>query len=149
MSNQTETGNKDRRVCEELKRLSALFEKADGTKRAFIQKHVEQLAWLAVSIADLQKDIDENGPVVPYVNGRNQSGLQANPSCRLLIDYQKLYTAASKALLPVLPEDQEDTYAEFLENIDRKMDQQDDIQSFDDYLREKRTKELNLLGEDI
>ena len=143
MSNQTETGSKDRRVREELKRLSALFKKADEAKRAFIQRPVEQMAWLAVSIADLQKDIDENGAVVPYVNGRNQSGLQANPSCRLLIDYQKLYTAASKALLPVLPEDQEDVYAEFMESLDRL-----DGDNFNDYLREKREKEFNLLGED-
>ena len=94
------------RVEQERARIMALFDGADGNRLDFIRETVKQLAWLAVSIQDLQDDIDENGAVVPYQNGRNQGGLQQNPSCKLLIDCEKIFNTKFRALLPVLPEKQ-------------------------------------------
>ena len=91
-------------VEQERARLMELFATADPNKLDFIRDAVQQLAWLNVSIQELQRDIDEIGPVVPYQNGREQSGLQANPSCKLLTDFQKLSNTTFRALLPVLPE---------------------------------------------
>ena len=91
-------------VEQERARLMELFDGADENRLDFIRDAVQQLAWLNVSIQELQTDIDEIGPVVPYQNGREQSGLQANPSCKLLTDFQKLSNTTFRALLPVLPE---------------------------------------------
>lgn len=95
---------KDERVAAEEQRLMALFAGADENKLDFIRNHVQQLAWVNVSILDLQAEVDSAGAVVPFQNGRNQSGLQQNPACKLLIDYQKLSNTSFRALLPVLPE---------------------------------------------
>ena len=102
-------------VEQERARLMGLFAGADENKLDFIRDAVQQLAWINISIQDLQKDIDENGPVVPYQNGQTQKGLQANPSCKLLIDLQKLSNTTFRALLPVLPEkvDTIDPFAEY------------------------------------
>ncbi len=91
-------------VEQERARLMELFATANPNKLDFIRDAVQQLAWLNISIQELQRDIDEIGPVVPYQNGREQSGLQANPSCKLLTDFQKLSNTTFRALLPVLPD---------------------------------------------
>ena len=65
---------------------------------------MQQLAWLGITIQELQADVDERGPVVPYQNGKGQSGLQANPACKILKDYQQLHNTLFRALLPVLPD---------------------------------------------
>lgn len=91
-------------VEHERARLMELFSSANPNKLDFIRDAVQQLAWLNVSIQELQRDIDENGPVIPYQNGQTQKGLQANPSCKLLTDFQKLSNTTFRALLPVLPD---------------------------------------------
>ena len=109
---------KAQRVQDERTRLMELFTGADENKLDFIRDTVQQLAWLGVSIKDLQAEIDDAGAVIPYQNGQTQKGLQANPACKLLIDYQKLYNTQFRALLPVLPEkaDYGDPFAEFRPN---------------------------------
>lgn len=96
-------------------RIMALFDGADQNKTDFIRDHVQQLAWLGVTIIELQAEIDENGPVLPFDNGGCQKGYQANPACKTLKDFQTLYNAQFKALLPVLPEksDKVDPFAAF------------------------------------
>lgn len=91
-------------VEQERARLMALFDGADENRLDFIRDAVQQLAWLNVSIQELQTDIDEKGHVIPYQNGQTQKGLQANPSCKLLTDFQKLSNTTFRALLPVLPD---------------------------------------------
>lgn len=98
----------DKKVSAEIKRLMALFEGVDENKIDFIREHVRQLAWYNVRIRELQQSINEKGMTIPFQNGRNQSGLQANPDIRTLIDLQKLTNAIVKVLLPLVPEKQSD-----------------------------------------
>ena len=101
--------DKAARVEQERARLMELFTGADPNKLDFIRDAVQQLAWLNVSIQELQSDIDENGPIVPYQNGQTQKGLQRNPACQLLVDLQKLSNTTFRALLPVLPDEPKST----------------------------------------
>ena len=112
------------RVENERVRLMELFAGADPNKLNFIRDAVQQVAWLGITILDLQSDIDEKGPVIRYQNGRNQEGLQANPSCKLLIDCQKVYNTQFRALLPVLPEDRRtpNKLKEFIDEFELDLD---------------------------
>ena len=92
------------RVEQERARLMELFTGADSNKMDFIRNQVQQLAWLNISISDLQAETDAAGAVVQYDNGGNQRGLQANPACKLLIEYEKLSNTIFRALLPLVPE---------------------------------------------
>ena len=91
-------------VEKERARLMELFTGADSNKMDFIRNHVQQLAWLNISISDLQAETDAAGAVVQYNNGGNQKGLQTNPACKLLIEYEKLSNTIFRALLPLVPE---------------------------------------------
>lgn len=93
---------KAERVERDRARLMELFTGADENKVDFIRDAVQQVAWLGVSIRELQADIDKNGSVLSFDNGGNQKGVQANPSCKLLTDYQKLYNTQFRALLPLI-----------------------------------------------
>ena len=110
----TEPG-KAERVEQERARLMELFTGADQNKLDFIRDAVQQVAWLGITILELQADVDEKGPVLPYQNGRNQTGYQANPACKLLTDCQKLYNTQFRALLPLVPDkgDTDNTFLEF------------------------------------
>lgn len=108
---------KERRVKKERARLMALFAGVDENKTDFIKNHVQQLAWLNVSILELQTQIDAAGAVIPYDNGGGQRGSQANPACKLLIEYEKLSNTIFRALLPVVPEKSaQDKLFDFLED---------------------------------
>lgn len=115
---------KNEKVEKERARLMELFNNADENKLDFIRDAVQQVAWLGVTIMELQAEIDKNGPVVPFQNGRNQSGLQANPACKTLKDFQTLYNTQFRALLPVLPEkiDNAGKLAEFFKCDDPPID---------------------------
>ena len=103
------------RVEQERARLLELFTGADANKMDFIRNHVHQLAWLNISISDLQAETDAAGAVVQYNNGGNQKGLQTNPACKLLIEYEKLSNTIFRALLPLVPEkaDNDDFLSDF------------------------------------
>ncbi len=91
-------------VERERARLMELFTGIPDNKKEFVLDAVQHAAWLGITIQELQRDIDERGPVVPFQNGKGQSGLQANPACKTLKDFQTLYNSIFRSLLPVLPE---------------------------------------------
>ena len=95
---------KAERVEQERARLMDLFTGADPNKTGFIRDAVQQVAWLGFTILELQAQIDEKGPVLPFDNGGNQKGYQANPACKTLKDFQTLYNTQFRALLSILPD---------------------------------------------
>lgn len=95
--------NKTERVSIELKRLSDLFEGVKENRKDFIQRQLEQLAWLNISIVDLQEKIDRFGTLVMYDNGGGQSGVKPNPDLKTLIDYQKLANTIVRTLNNIIP----------------------------------------------
>ena len=95
---------RDKKVTAEYKRLMELFANVDPNKVDFVREHIRELAWYHVKIAELQRNIDENGLTVKFQNGRNQSGVQGNPDFKALCDLQKLASAMVKTLLPLVPE---------------------------------------------
>ena len=94
---------KAKRVSTELKRLSSLFKGVEKHRKDFIRRNLEQLAWLNISIIDLQRKIDSDGTQVEYNNGGGQSGMKTNPDLKTLVDYQKLATAIVRTLNSLIP----------------------------------------------
>ena len=75
----------------------------EENRKDFIQRQLEQLAWLNISIIDLQEKIDRFGTLVMYDNGGGQSGVKPNPDLKTLIDYQKLANTIVRTLNSVIP----------------------------------------------
>ena len=91
------------RVKKEQTYLEKIFSGIDSNKREFVQRHIEQLAWYYVSIADLQESIDQSGTLITYNNGGGQSGTKTNPDIKTLMDYQKACNTIVRTLLSLVP----------------------------------------------
>ena len=100
----TQDPEKLERVQKELKYLEDIFRDVDQNKRDFVQRHIEQLAWYFVSIADLQAKVDKWGTLVSYDNGGGQSGVKPNPDVKTLLDYQKCCNTIVRTLIALVPE---------------------------------------------
>ncbi len=95
--------NKARKIKKELRRLETLFEGIEENRRDFIQRQLEQLAWLNISIIELQGKVDRFGTLVQYDNGGGQSGVSPNPDLKTLIAYQKQATTIVRTLNSIIP----------------------------------------------
>lgn len=91
------------KVEQERARLMKLFAGKYPNKLDFIRDAVQQLAWLNISIMELQGKIDRFGTLVTYDNGGGQSGVKPNPDLKTLIDYQKLANTITRTLNTVIP----------------------------------------------
>ena len=89
--------DKTHKIKAEEKRISALFENCTENERDYLSKQIQQLAWLNVSIRELQIEIDKTGSTVEYMNGANQYGIRKNPDIETLVQYQKLATTITTA----------------------------------------------------
>lgn len=99
----TQDPEKLKRVQLELDHLTEIFKGIDENKRDFVQRHIEQLAWYYVSIADLQAKVDQWGTLISYDNGGGQSGIKPNPDVKTLLDYQKCCNTIIRTLIPLVP----------------------------------------------
>lgn len=96
--------DKEKRIEQENTRLLALFAGADQNKMDFVREQIRQLAFINVTISDLQQRISQDGTKEEYQNGGGQSGKHANPDLKTLIDLQKLAVSLLGKLLPLVPE---------------------------------------------
>lgn len=95
--------SKEQRVNEEIERLASIFQGIDENQKAFVREEIRSLAWYSITCADLRESIDRDGTTIEYQNGKNQSGMQANPDCRLLVDFQKHMNTLTKELINLVP----------------------------------------------
>ena len=97
--------DKEQRIRAEEKRLNCLFEACTEKELEFVSKQVQQLAWLNVSIRDLQISIDKTGSTVEYMNGATQYGTRKNPDIDTLVQYQKLANSIASNLAKYIDSD--------------------------------------------
>lgn len=111
------------RVQQELDHLDEIFQDVDANKRDFVQRHIEQLAWYYVSIADLQAKVDQWGTLVSYDNGGGQTGIKPNPDVKTLLDYQKACNTIVRTLISLVPNRKRDgKLAAFLNDLELDTD---------------------------
>ena len=94
---------KNEKILQEKERLLKIFEDIDENKKKFVLHQIDSLAWLNVSIAELQDEIDATGTTVTYDNGGGQTGIKDNPNIKTLIAYQKNAIAITKQLTDLVP----------------------------------------------
>ena len=94
---------KYKKIKKEKSKLLKIFKEIDENKKKFISSQIDDLAWLIVSIKELQEEIDYTGTIVDYDNGGGQKGVKDNPNIKTLIAYQKNANAIYKMLIDLVP----------------------------------------------
>lgn len=107
MSEKAEAGgvplSKDARIKREIKRLRAVFKDLDKNKLKVVEKLIETAAFIAISLQDLEADINLKGYVSEYQNGENQFGTKKSPEVEIHLSMTKNFTVIMKQLAELAP----------------------------------------------
>ena len=131
--------SKEKRIKKELSRISKFFEKADGNQRALVAPLLQNAAFMAITLEDLQETINAEGATDEYQNGANQRGIKQSATLQSYNALIKNYTTVIKALSAVLPPE-EKALASSLYQWQEKTDAEAELQIKYD---QERTKRIN------
>lgn len=88
----------------EYKRLGALFKSVEGSKRKLIDGQLQQAAFLAVTLVELQSIIRRDGVTEAYQNGAAQHGMKPSAAVQTYDKLQNTYTKIMAQLRKEMPE---------------------------------------------
>ena len=94
---------KEKRIEEELLRISLYFEDIDENRKAVIKPLIQNSAFMKITLDDLQDQIASSGVVEHYQNGANQSGMKQSAALQSYNSLVKNYAAVTKTLFSLLP----------------------------------------------
>ena len=97
-----EISNKEKRIKKELARLRKIFSVLDDDKKKMSESLMKNAAFMAVTLEDLQADINENGVTEEYQNGQNQHGIKESTSSKVYNSMIKNYAACTRQLVDML-----------------------------------------------
>jgi len=92
-----------KKKSKELKKLEKIFKDIEPSKRQTGEKLIENAAFMAESLAELQEIIREKGFVEEYHNGANQSGVKKCSEVEIYNTMIKNYSSIIKQLVDLLP----------------------------------------------
>jgi len=93
----------DDRIKDEYQRISIYFEKMAEHEKSIVLPLVRNLAFMRVTLDDLQEIIIRDGVVERYQNGANQFGTKQSAALQSYNSLVKNYAAVIKSLLSYLP----------------------------------------------
>ena len=94
---------KEEKIKKEIARIKRALRDLDKNKLSVVEPLIKSVAFMAVSIQELEETINENGYIVEYQNGQNQFGTKQSDEVKTLLAMQKNLTAAIKALVDIAP----------------------------------------------
>lgn len=98
----------NKEFSKELKKLQKIFENIQPDKKALCESLIQNAAYMAVKLRELQDLIDETGMIEGYDNGGGQSGRKIGSAVQI---YQKMlpsYNQVIKTLASMLPASEKD-----------------------------------------
>ena len=95
--------SKEERIAAERERLNALFADLDANQLQAAAGLISSAAFLAVSLEDLEADINANGCIDEYTNGANQCGYKVAASVQAYTSLNAKYQSTMNKLLKLVP----------------------------------------------
>lgn len=92
-----------RKKSKELSKLKKIFKDIEPSKQKTVEKLIENAAFMADSLNELQEIIREKGFTEEYHNGANQSGIKKCSEVEIYNTMIKNYTSVIKQLTDLLP----------------------------------------------
>jgi hypothetical protein len=96
---------KDQRIWREYDRMKELFASMPENELRFCDPLLQNAAFMAVTLQDLQVAINANGVTDIYQNGANQSGTKASADLQAYNSLAKVYNALMEKLSNRLPKE--------------------------------------------
>ena len=112
--NEQELVKKNANIAKEKKKINKLFVKIDKNKRAVVEKLIENVAFMSVTLDELKEDIKMYRVKETYMNGSNQFGFKESIESKTYNTMLKNYMNAIKQLIDLLPEEEKKNAGEDL-----------------------------------
>lgn len=97
---------KEKRITKENKKLHKIFKDLDLDRQRtqFLESTINNLAFMAIALEDLQAEINENGYTEIYTNGANQCGVKDSAALKAYNNLIKNYNMSIKTVSAFLPD---------------------------------------------
>lgn len=109
--------SKDTLVQREIARLTNLYADIEKNRRLSAKGLIEEASFMKVTLSELKKSIDENGPIDEMSQGQ-YSILREHPALKSYNTMVQRYTSIIKQLTDLLPKEvkvvEEDVFDEFI-----------------------------------
>lgn len=107
---------KNTRIKREKNRLLDIFADLEPNKLSTCQAIIDRVAFITISLQDLEEQLNVTGWVEEYQNGENQSGLKKAAAADVHISLTKNLNALIKQLLDLVPPAQKKSRLEAMMN---------------------------------
>ena len=94
---------KDQRIRKEELRMKKILSSLDKETKNMASSLVKNAAFMAVTLEDLQEQINENGVISEYQNGENQWGTKKSPEIDVYNSLIRNYALIVKTLTSLVP----------------------------------------------
>jgi len=94
---------KQQEIKKEITKLNRLFKDIEPKVKKSVASIIENVAFMAITLRELQNEINKNGGVTEYQNGENQFGTKKSPEIDIYNTMIKNYISAMKSLTDLLP----------------------------------------------
>lgn len=105
---------KNAAITKEKQKISKLFAKIDKNKRDVVEKLIENVAFMSITLDELKEDIKIYGVKETYMNGSNQFGFKESIESKTYNAMLKNYMNAIKQLIDLLPDEEKKNTGEDL-----------------------------------
>lgn len=99
---------KESRIKKEKNKIKKILSEVDESKIKLNEKLIENVAFMAVTLEDLQKQINEEGSVITAKNGNGFDVTQEHPAQKAYVAMMSKYTPAMSQLMALLPDSKTD-----------------------------------------
>ena len=109
-----ELAKKNANIKKEKQKMNKIFSKVDKNKKTIVEKLIENVAFMSVTLDDLKEDIKTYGVKETYMNGSNQFGFKESIESKTYNTMLKNYMNAVKQLIDLLPDEEKKNAGENL-----------------------------------
>lgn len=95
-------------ISSEIDRLSKIFKNISEDKAGLVKELIQNAAYSAVTLRELQKNITEMGAVMEYNNGGGQKGIRISPALQAYNKLLATYNTTVKQLVGLLPKSEQE-----------------------------------------
>lgn len=112
---------KQQEIKKEIAKLNKLFKDMEAKTKKAVQSVIENAAFMAVTLRELQDYLNKNGLTCEYQNGENQFGVKKSPEVEIYNTMIKNFVSTMKSLTDLLPKGigdkiKDDGFNEFVNN---------------------------------
>lgn len=98
---------KEEIIKAEKRKLAGIYTRLDKKTKRSVDSLMDEAAFMAASLYELRKIIDEKGYTEEYQNGANQKGVKKCSEVEIYNTMIKNYSSVVKQLTDLLPKEQE------------------------------------------